>query len=136
MDKAGSHVRSSGAPPRASLPIIQHLIVTYKLWHSFLPDIPKDARYTIGVKIDAALVETMEATFTATFLPKDRKLPSIERAAAKLDLAKFFLQVAWEIKALDNKKYLSISEKLAEMGRMLGGWLRQTNNRAETAERR
>jgi hypothetical protein len=39
-------------------------------------------------------------------------------------LLKFFLQVAWEIKALDNKKYIRLSEKLDEIGKMLGGWLK------------
>jgi hypothetical protein len=110
------------------------LIVVYKLWHGFLPDIPKDARYTIGAKIDAALVETMEATFIASFLPRDRKLPYIEKSAAKLDLTKFFLQVAWEIKALDNKKYLLISDRLSELGRMLGGWLRQIGRVSSTTK--
>lgn len=37
---------------------------------------------------------------------------------------KFFLQIAWEIKALDNKKYIMLSECLNEIGRMLGGWIK------------
>lgn len=105
------------------------------LWYSFLPHIPKSARYTLGSKIDSSLIETTEAVFTASFLAKEKKLPYIERAAAKLDLAKFFLQIAWEIKALDNKKYLLISEQLGEIGRMLGGWLRQIISRSEPAGR-
>lgn len=35
------------------------------------------------------------------------------------------LQIAWEIKALDNKKYIALSEHLNEVGRMLGGWNKQ-----------
>lgn len=97
----------------------------YKLWHEFLPHIPKDARYSLGVKIDIFLVEVVEAVFIASFLTKEEKLPHVEKATAKLDLAKFFLQITWEVKALDNKKYILLSEHLAEIGRMLGGWLRQ-----------
>jgi hypothetical protein len=117
------------------LPIIHYLVRTYKLWHEFLPHIPKDARYTLGGKIDSSLVETIEAVFIASFLAKERKRAYVERAAAKLDLAKFFLQVAWEIKVLDNKKYALISEQLNEIGRMLGGWLRQLESRSHAAER-
>ncbi len=112
-------------PPRRNLPILQYLIRAYKLWHEFLPHIPKDARYTLGTKIDISLIETIEAIFIAGFLTKEKKLPYVQRAATKLDLTKFFLQIAWEIKALDNKKYILISEQLADIGRMLGGWLRQ-----------
>lgn len=45
-----------------------------------------------------------------------------------MDLLKFFLQVAWEIGALDNKKYAMISEPLGEAGRMLGGWLKKMSS--------
>ena len=95
-----------------------------------MPHIPKDARYTLGGKIDSSLIETIEAIFVASFLAREKKLPYVERAAMKLDLAKFFLQIAWEIKALDNKKYVLISEQLSEIGRMLGGWLRQLTSRS------
>ena len=127
MAELNPHINTlQGSPtPRRNLPILQHLIRAYKLWHEFLPHIPKDARYTLGTKIDTSLIETIEATFVASFLTRDKKLPYVQRAATKLDLAKFFLQVLWEIKALDNKKYAAISEQLNEVGRMLGGWLRQ-----------
>jgi len=45
-------------------------------------------------------------------------------ASVKLDLLKFFLQIAWEIKSLDNKKYILLSERLNEIGKMLGGWIK------------
>ncbi|MBI4095050.1 MAG: four helix bundle protein [Candidatus Liptonbacteria bacterium] len=102
-------------------------MATYKVWHEFLPHIPKDARYTLGTKIDGLFVETVELIFTATYLGKSQKFPYVQNAATKLDLVKFFLQILWEINALDNKKYIRISEKLNEIGRMLGGWNRQLN---------
>ena len=44
----------------------------------------------------------------------------------------------WELKDLDDKKYVSISEPLNEVGRMLGGWLRKTEKEtpAGAGERR
>lgn len=30
--------------------------------------------------------------------------------------------ILWETKSLDTKKYISLSEKIDEIGRMLGGW--------------
>lgn len=116
---------SKEAPPRFNLPIIQHLIATYKVWHEFLPHVPKDARYTLGEKVDALFIETIELIFTATYLSKEQKLPYLQKSAVKLDLTKFFLQIFWEIKALDNKKYIILSEPLEKIGRMLGGWIRQ-----------
>ena len=34
--------------------------------------------------------------------------------------------ILWEIKCLDNKKYITLSLKLDEVGKMLGGWQGQT----------
>lgn len=117
-------------PPRSNISIIQRLIHTYELWHGFLPHIPKDARYTLGAKVDSAFIETVEAVFRASLLTKDKKVAFIEEASTKLDLVKFFLQITWEIKALDNRKYALISAELNEIGRMLGGWIRQAISRS------
>jgi len=70
-------------------------------------------------------IETTEFIFTASRLSRDQKLPFLQKASAKLDLLKFFMQIAWEIKSLDNKKYIILSEQLNEIGRMLGGWQKQ-----------
>ena len=67
-------------------------------------------------------IETIEATATASFLGPEEKLPYIRLAIRKMDTFKLLLMVLWETKSLDNKKYLALSEKLDEIGRMLGGW--------------
>ncbi|MDD5121603.1 MAG: four helix bundle protein [Patescibacteria group bacterium] len=85
---------------------------------------PKTSRFTLGAKIDSTFVEVIELIFTAGNLPKDKKLPYVQKAVSRFDLLKFFLQIAWLIKSLDNKKYLAISEPLNEIGKMLGGWHR------------
>ncbi|MDD5222272.1 MAG: four helix bundle protein [Patescibacteria group bacterium] len=113
-------------PPPAlnTLPIIDRLIGTYKLWHEIVQHLPKTSRFTLGAKIDSTFVEVIELIFTAGNLPKDKKLPYVQKAVSRFDLLKFFLQIAWLIKSLDNKKYLAISEPLNEIGKMLGGWHR------------
>lgn len=105
--------------------IIQRLIGAYKVWHEYLNHFSKDTRYTLGQKIDSLFVETTGLLFTASSVSKDQKLPVILKAITTFDLLKFFLQVAWEIKSLDNKKYTVLSEQLNEIGRMLGGWHKQ-----------
>ena len=123
MKHAGN--RPMIASPHATVPIVSHLLSAYELGHGYLPNIPKDARYSLGVKIDALFIEAAEPLFAATYLNREEKLPYLLTATTKLDLVKFFLQALWEIRALDNKKYAALSEKLDEIGRMLGGWIRQ-----------
>ena len=101
------------------------MISEYKLWHEYLKNFPKSSRYSLGGKIDQLFVEIAELLYLASYLSREKKLPYLQKAIPKLDLLKFFLQVAWELKELENKKYIALSEPLNEIGRMLGGWVRK-----------
>ena len=116
---------SSNPPPRNQLPIIQKLVETYKLWQEFLPHFPKTSRYTLGTKIDSLFLESIVEILSAGILDSTERLVKIKKSIESFNSAKFLLQIAWEIKSLDNKKYIRLSEKLDEIGKMLGGWLKQ-----------
>jgi len=58
-------------------------------------------------------------------MSKEEKTLYIKTAIRKTDTLKLLFIILWETKSLDNKKYLMISEKIDEIGRMLGGWLGQ-----------
>jgi len=64
----------------------------------------------------------MEATSVAAFLPRTEKIPYVRLAARKIDTLKLLLMVLWETKSLDTKKYAALSQKMDEVGKMLGGW--------------
>lgn len=112
-------------PSPTNLSLTQKLISIYKLWHEFIPHFPKTSRNTLGLKIDGLFLEILELVFKGAYLTKQEKIICVKRASVKLDLLKFFLQMSWEVKSLDNKKYILFSEKLNEIGRMLGGWIKQ-----------
>jgi hypothetical protein len=86
---------------------------------------PRLSRFTLGTKIDGLFTDIIELILLAGYDSKPQKTTLVARASTKLDALKFFLQVAWEIKTLDNNKYLRISEPLNEVGKMLGGWRKQ-----------
>ena len=104
------------------LPVIEHALAVYKLWHGYRNDFPKSSRYTLGDKIDATFVLILEYLFIASYQGRNGKLPTILIAVRKIDLLKFFLRIAWELQALDTKKYALLSERADELGRMVGGW--------------
>jgi len=89
-----------------------------------LSKFPKHSKHTLGKKIDYLFLETIEFVVKANYSDRIEKLIFLNRASTKLDLLKFFLQLSWETKSLDNKKYILLSEKLNEIGKMLGGWIK------------
>ena len=102
------------------------MLVAYKLWIGYLAHFDKSFKYGIGAKIDALFIETMKNLFVASHTGSERKRIFLTKASDTFDILKFLMQVVWEIKILDNKKYITISEKLNEIGRMLGGWRKKT----------
>jgi hypothetical protein len=119
-------------PPARILPVLQKLKEVYLLWFIYYQNIPKTHRYTLGTKVDSLFVETIEGTSVASFLSKKEKLPWIQFSIRKLDTLKVLLMILWETKTIDNKKYIALSVKVDEVGRMLGGWRGQlTKNSPE-----
>ncbi len=72
------------------------------------------------------MLEIIELTITAGYLPKEQKLSVLQRASVKLDLLKMLLRLSFETKCLDNKKYQQLVLQIVEVGRMLGGWIKAT----------
>ena len=104
------------------LPLLQRLKEIYIIWYGYYQTIPKTHRHTLGQKIDFLFVEIIEGTSIASFINKTEKLPWINFSIRKLDTLKILLMVLWETKSLDNNKYIILSTKLEEIGKMLGGW--------------
>jgi len=105
--------------------VLQKITQAYKLWHSYLPHIERLTRYSLGEKINLLFIELIELVIIATYSAREQKIIIVDKACIKLDLLKYFLQIAWEIKAIDNKKIAQLSEPLNESGKMLGGWKKQ-----------
>jgi hypothetical protein len=112
-------------PPQRILPVLSKVKDTYILWQRYLPVFPKTSRYTLGDKIDKLFIEAIESISTAIYLDKTEKLPYIRHSIKKIDTLKLFLQIAWEIKALDNNKYAQLSVGVIEISKMVGGWHNQ-----------
>ena len=113
--------KSFSPPPKTVLPIIQKLIVAYKLWHEYLIRFNKSHRYTIGLQVNNIFLDSIEHTFAAIHKSREAKEVYLVKASEKFDLLKFFLQIAWQIGALETKRYIALSKLLDEIGKMLGG---------------
>ena len=109
-------------PPDGNFSILQKVTTIYLLWHNYSSQLPKSTRYSLGAKVDILFTDLLEIILQARYANKENKLSFIDKATIKLDLLKFFLQIIWQTKSLDSKKYLQLSEPLSEIGKILGGW--------------
>jgi len=66
---------------------------------------------------------------SASFKTKMEKLGLIEKASDKNNLLKYLIRISFDIKCIDSKKYIILEEKIVEIGRMLGGWIKSIKER-------
>jgi hypothetical protein len=112
-------------PPPRILPVLAKIKDVYLLWHGYTQDIPRAQRHSFGYRIDSLFVEIIEALAAASFLSSIEKHPYVRLSIRKVDAVKILLMILWESKSLEDKKYITISVKLDEVGRNLGGWIGQ-----------
>ncbi len=85
---------------------------------------PKKDKYTLGEKTQRATLDLFELLIEAGYQEKFKKGAILDRSAVKLDLIKMLTRLTQDLKVIPTSKYLSLEEKLQEIGRMLGGWIK------------
>lgn len=85
---------------------------------------PKKDKYTLGEKVEKTTLDLLELLIAASYYQKNEKSTILNKASVKLDLLKILIRLTNDIKATPMKKYLLLEEKLQEIGKMLGGWIR------------
>lgn len=130
---------SSVPPPRNQAPsCFEILKSTYISWNEYIKISPKSSRYTLVETVDKYFIQTLESILVASFLEKQEKLPWVRKAIISLDTMKFLLLILWETKAIENKKYILLSEPLQKAGKQLEGWhgqLLKQNSPAKAGEK-
>jgi hypothetical protein len=140
MDQLSTHTTKITPPPPTFpqpklIPVVLKLKESYGLWQNYLASFPKANRFTLGSKIDDVFLAAIEYCFLASYANIAEKQILLDRAISRTDLIKLLLQLAWDIRAIDHKKYASLGERLAEVGRMLGGWKRQLQQKTLQEDR-
>ncbi|HCP08618.1 MAG TPA: hypothetical protein DIT25_02355 [Candidatus Moranbacteria bacterium] len=123
MVQLSFHNPSTFKSPPPGLPkVFEKIKNIYLIWYEYYRILPTTHRYTLGQKVDKYFTEIIESVAIAAFLKPEEKIPYVRLAIRKSDVLKIFLNILWETKSLDDKKYILLSEKLNSIGKDLGGW--------------
>jgi hypothetical protein len=112
---------------KSDIPIFHKTYDLYKTFYEYSVHFPKKDRYTLGQKIENNILELLELVVLASQTEGAKKLNTLKSASVKLDMIKILVRLCKELKAIDTKKYLSLSLLLQEIGKMLGGWIKASS---------
>lgn len=82
---------------------------------------PKEQRFRLAARIEESLLRFYDLILHASRTKK--QLPLLQEADLELERLRMLLRAAQEIKAMNFKQYQAASEKVNEVGRILGRWL-------------
>lgn len=101
---------------------------TFDLLDWLLPKIerfPKLYRTTVTQRLMNAALDFQEALFDANACQGEARLLHLQAADAHLNKLRLYLRLAQRWGWLSDGQYQHVSRMVAEIGRLLGGWLRQ-----------
>lgn len=84
-------------------------------------------RYSLGISLENSVLALFQELIMAKHAPKPQKAPYLIRASGHLEIATFKLRLFLELGIANETKIFQTQSTLAEIGRMLGGWLKSLN---------
>lgn len=86
---------------------------------------PRAYRFTVTQRMMDAALDCQEAVFAARSHRGEARKASLRTADAALDRLRLYLRLAHRWQWLTDGQYEHAAEQVAEIGRLLGGWVRQ-----------
>lgn len=82
----------------------------------------REHRFTLGQRIELLLYEILEKLIRARYTRDRRSI--LESVNIDLEVLRFQIRLARDLKCLSLKSYGTASHKLVNIGRQVGGWMR------------
>lgn len=105
------------------------LVRVYDLLDWLLPQaekFPAAQRFVFTRRLTDAAFDCIEVLYLANAHTRRQRLDYLRTADAKLNTLRLYLRLAHRRHYLTDGQYQHVSVMVAEIGRLLGGWLRQT----------
>jgi hypothetical protein len=87
---------------------------------------PKAQRYLVVQRLGDAALNLQEALFHANAQRGEQRLTHLRTADGYLTALRLYLRLAYGWAWLDAGQYEHVSKMIEEIGRLLGGWMKQT----------
>jgi hypothetical protein len=110
------------------LPIINRTYETYKAVVEINSHLEKRWRYSLGQSLENSILSLLQELVMAKNASKHLKATYLIKASSHIEISTLKLRLFLELDLANETKIFQIQAKLAETGRMLGGWLKSVNS--------
>ncbi|MDD2647095.1 MAG: diversity-generating retroelement protein Avd [Patescibacteria group bacterium] len=107
-----------------SLPIFQKIYDLILWLHPVINKFPKSQRFVLGQQIENTILEVLKTIIQAN--AERNKTAYLKQASIDLDKLRILIRLSKDLKFVSLKQYSLTAEKINEIGKMLGGWLKSS----------
>jgi hypothetical protein len=109
------------------LPIINRTYEVYKSIIDINNHLEKRWRYSLGMSLENSVLSLLQELIMAKNAPKPLKSSYLIKDSSYLEISVLKLRLFLEMEIANKTKIFQTQSKLAEIGRMLGGWIKSLN---------
>jgi four helix bundle protein len=97
---------------------------------------PRSQRFVVTQRLQAAALDFHERLFEANARKGRARLERLRSADEALDKVRHYLRLVTRLGWLNGGQYRHAAGMVAELGRLLGGWIKQTTRTLKTGDGR
>ncbi len=86
---------------------------------------------SLGLSLENSVLACLETLILAKNAPKTMKAAYLMKASSQLEVTTLKLRLILELAVANETKVFQLQAKVAEIGRMLGGWLKATQTQSK-----
>jgi hypothetical protein len=90
---------------------------------------PKSYRFSVAVRLEQSVLEFTELVAVANM--RANKRPLLQDADELLTRLRLMIRLSFDMKFITLQSYEYASARIAELGKMLGGWMKQLHSSPE-----
>ena len=113
--------------------VIDRMYELVKWFLGRLAKFPRSHRYGLGQRIEAHLYGIFEELIRAKYAAGPKKTRGLEVANRDLEVLRLLTRLAHELKLLPHKSHEYAIREMNEIGRMVGGWLKQQQSQERSS---
>lgn len=85
---------------------------------------PRSHKFTLGDRLQNKLTDLLELYIEAFYSPKEAKPELLRKANIQLEILRYYYRLGFDLGLYHSIKYEQYAQRLQEIGRMTGGWLK------------
>jgi hypothetical protein len=105
-------------------PVIEKYYDLVKWMIPKINQFPRDQRFLLADRIEKILLDVLELLLAAMY--SSRRKEYLQRVNYKLDVLRLLMRLSKDLKFVNVRAYDYVCRQFLEIGRMVGGWMKQS----------